>query len=145
MQNLDFEPIYEALRLRLASLEGVKTVSRRMQHWTAVAPADHPAIFTAQVSEAPENVKGQPPRWRLKVDVYVYVHVGNSTKAVPATALNTILRDVRGLFVVNPVTGVPEGFNGLCSHVWIAGEVELFDGVLGAQAVAVIPVEVLTA
>lgn len=144
--SADFEPIYAALEARVATLKtkGVRLVSRRMRHWQDVAPADHPAMFIAQAGEAPVNIKGQPAKWLLKADLYVYVHVGNSQQAIPSQQLNSQLALVRNLFEPSPVSGVAPGFEGLCSHVWIGGEIEVFDGVLGAQAVAVVPVELLT-
>lgn len=143
----NFEPIYQALFDRLKLATGVKTASRRLKHWTDVPAKDQPALFTSQGGEAPEQVRGMPPKWRLTVDVYVYVTVP-SEKTAPATLLNPILGAVRDAMA--PSEGVDrinrvQSLGGLVSHAWINGQIEVYDGVLGDQAVAMIPIEILTA
>lgn len=143
----NFEPIYQALFDRLRLSTGVKTASRRLRHWTDVPAKDQPALFTAQGGEAPEQSNGLPPKWRLTVDVYVYITVPND-KTVPATLLNPILGAVRDAMA--PSEGVDrlrqvQTLGGLVSHAWINGQIEVYDGVLGDQAVAMIPIEILTA
>jgi hypothetical protein len=144
MSQTDFEPIYEGLKALMARAPSLKLVSRRLRHFTQVSSSEHPALFITQKGEQTVNTKGQPTKWHLKMDVYLYVHVGDDMEAVPSTALNAVLAEIRALLVPHPVAGVPDGLQGLVSHAWIGEEIELFDGVAGAQAIAVIPLEVLT-
>lgn len=144
MSQTNFEPIYEAIRGLLASAPSVKLCSRRLRHFSQVNSAEHPAVFITQKGEQTVNTKGIPTKWHLKLDVYVYVHVGDDMEAVPSTAMNAVLSEIRSLLLPNAVSGVPAGLQGLVSHAWIGEEIELFDGAVGAQAIAVIPLEVLT-
>lgn len=143
----NFETIYQALfdRLRLAT--GVKTASRRLKHWNDVPAKDQPALYTAQGGEVPEQVRGVPTKWRLSVDVYLYVTVPKDTD-IPATALNGLIGAIRDAMAppegLDRLKGV-QTLGGLVSHAWISGQIEVYDGVLGNQAVAMIPIEILTA
>lgn len=143
-QAMNFEPIYAALAELLARIEGVRKVSRRLIHPSNMNAAESIALFITQQSEQPTQIKGQPTKWHLKVEVYVYVDVGNAQNAIPAKQLNAVLASARKMLEPHPVTGVVAGFEGLASHVWISDAIEMFDGVLGSQAVAVIPVDILT-
>jgi hypothetical protein len=138
----NFEPIYAALFAKLEGIAGLKTSSRRLRHWNDVPKEQQPALFMIQVGEAPEQVKGLPPKWRLGVEVYLYVNVAED--AAPATILNPLLGAVRDALGPGPVSNT-QTLNGLASHAWIAGQIEVYDGVLGSQAVALVPIEVLVA
>lgn len=141
----DFEPIYERLRERLATVGALLSVSRRFKHWSAVSPAEMPCAFIVQQGEAPQQVRGQPAKWLISVDVFVYVRADDDADVAPSTAINSALSGVRSILTANPATGVADGFEGMASHAWISGKVEIFDGVMASQSVAVIPVGILTA
>jgi hypothetical protein len=87
--------------------------------------------------------RGVPTKWTFKVDLYLYVNVGNSNTVYPAQVMNPL--------VDNIVTALAPGSNGfqtlggLVSHCWIAGTIETDEGFLGPQAVSIIPVEILVA
>jgi hypothetical protein len=138
----NFEPIYAALFARLEAIAGLKTSSRRLRHWNDVPKEQQPALFMIQTGEAPEQVKGLPPKWRLGLEVYLYVTV--SEDIAPATILNPLLGAVREALGPEPVSNA-QTLNGLASHAWIAGQIEVYDGVLGSQAVALVPIEILVA
>lgn len=144
MSQTDFEPIYEGVKTAMASIAQVKTVSRRFRHYSQTSPADCPAIFITQKGEQVVNQKGIPGKWHLKLDLFVYIHIGDDQTAIPSTVLNGVLRDMRAVLLPDPVSGVPAAFNGLVSHAWIGDEVEIFDGVAGSLAMAVVPLEILT-
>lgn len=140
----DFEPIYAALFAKLAAISGLKTSSRKIKHWSDVPAKQQPALFVIQGGEAPEQVRGLPPKWRLKVEVYIYVNPGEGKSIIPSQVMNAILKNVREALAFDNVAAKACTLDGLVSHCWIAGEIEVYDGVLGEQAVAVIPIEMLT-
>ena len=144
MSQTNFEPIYEGIKTLLTTAASIKTVSRRLVHFTQVNPVDQPAVYITQRGEQTVNTKGIPTKWHLKMDLYVYVSVGDDMTAVPSTMLNQVLAEIRALLLPNPVTGVPSGLIDLVSHAWIGDEIEVFDGATGAQVVAVVPLDVLT-
>lgn len=140
----NFETIYAALFAKLQAVSGIKTASRRLKHWNDVAANLQPALYMVQTGEAPEQVRGLPAKWRLSVEVYVYVNVPTE-KIVPSTLLNPILGAIRDILAPDNLAANVNTLGGLVSHCWLSGQIEVYDGVLGDQAVALVPVEILTA
>ena len=135
------EPIYAALFATLSSAASFVTASRRLRHWSDVGPAEQPALLVAQKSETAQRRKGLPPKWTLAVDVFVYVHAPDDATA-PTSALNPLLDAIEAVLApVDPTA--TQTLGGLVEHAWIAGKIETDEGVLGGQAVAIVPVEVL--
>lgn len=140
----DFEPIYAALFAKLAAITGLKTSSRKIKHWSDVPAKQQPALFMIQGGESPEQVRGLPPKWRLKAEIYLYVNPGEGKTIIPSQVMNGLLKQVREALAFDNMAVKANTLGGLVSHCWISGEVEVYDGVLGDQAVAIIPIEMLT-
>jgi hypothetical protein len=138
------EPIYAALFGLLESAADFAVVDRRLRHWSDVAPAEQPALFMAQKSElAKISTLGAPTVWTLAIDVYVYVHSSDPYLA-PATVLNPLLDAVEAALAPSVTTGLQDlDLPATVQHAYIAGKVETDEGVLGDQAVAIVPVEIL--
>ncbi|HLJ52130.1 MAG TPA: hypothetical protein VKT24_02020 [Rhizomicrobium sp.] len=133
------EPIYAALFALLSAAAPFVTASRRLRHWSDVGPAEQPALFVVQKSETAERRAGLPAKWRASVDVYVYAHAPDD-QAAPSTSLNPLLDAIEAALA--PVSAI-QTLGGLVAHAWIAGKIETDEGVLGGQAVAIVPVEIL--
>jgi hypothetical protein len=131
------ETVYAALFAKISGLSGIKTASRRLRHWTDVSSAEQPAAFLAQISESPEQSRGMPTKWKLKANIYLYCNSGSDPNASPSTELNGLIDAIEAALVADYTLG------GLCSHCWITDDIETDEGVLGGQAVAIIPVEIL--
>jgi hypothetical protein len=139
------EPIYAALFASLASLTSlaapntVVTLSRKLQHWSDVEPSLQPAVFMAQGKEdVPKRLRGTPGRYTFNVTLYVYVNTAG-TGVVPATVLNPILDAIQAC--LEPVLGgQPNTLGGLVYSCWIQGEIMTYEGTLGDQEVASIPI-----
>lgn len=138
------EPIYTALFRLLEAAADFATVDRRLRHWSDVAPAEQPALFMAQKSElASINTLGAPAVWTLAVDLYLYVHSSDPYLA-PATMLNPLLDAVEAALAPSAATGLQDlGLPAAVQHAFIRGKIETDEGVLGDQAVAIVPVEIL--
>mgnify|MGYP000382041799 CR=1 FL=1 len=136
------ETVYNALFDRLKTIEGLRTSSRTLKHWTDVPAAQQPALFVSHKSESTDpRPNGAPPKKTLMLDVYVYVKTQNQT---PSTALNRLLQAVDE--ALKPDTPPQMGLctlGGLVAHCWIEGTTETDEGVLGDQAVAIIPIHIL--
>lgn len=122
----------------------VKTVSRKLKGWDDVPASQQPAVFLVKRTEYVERKRGFPSKVLAKFDIVVYVHTGGVSSVVPADMLNPILDSVCAAFEPNDgqyiqTLGLPE----TVSHAAINGEILTDEGVLGDQAFAVIPVEVL--
>jgi hypothetical protein len=135
------EAIYGALFARLAAAGGFATASRRLRHWSDVGPAEQPALFQVQKSETARRDAGLPPRWTLAVDLFVYARAPDDVTAATAV-INPLLDAIEAALAPDPVTNA-QSLGGLVAHCWIAGKVETDEGVLGGQAVAIVPIEIL--
>jgi hypothetical protein len=137
------EPIYEALFALLAAAAGFVTASRRLRHWSDVGPAEQPALFLAQKSESAERKPGQPPKWRALVDVYLYARAPDEVTP-PMSVMNPLLDAIEAALAPDPV-GNLQSLGGLVEHCYLAGRIATDEGVLGGQAVAILPLEILVA
>ncbi len=138
------EPIYAALFGLIESAADFTVVGRRLRHWSDVSPAEQPALFMAQKSEtASVKTLGAPTVWTLSVDLYVYAHSSDPYLA-PATVLNPLLDAVEAALAPSAAIGIQDlGLPTQVQHAYIAGKIETDEGVLGDQAVAIVPVEIL--
>ena len=135
------ERIYAALFALVAGAADFVTVSRRLRHWTDVGAAEQPALFQIQKSETAEERAKLPAKWRAAVDLYLYAQAPDELTA-PATVTNPLIDAVEAALAPDPVTNV-QSLGGLVAHCWIAGKIQTDEGVLGGQAVAIVPVEIL--
>lgn len=149
---LDREAIYAAMFARLSGLAGFVTTSRRWKHWDDVMIPEQPALFLTQGNELPTQDHGEPPVWKLQPTIYIYCRHDADPAAVPGQNLNTLIRAVEEALerTATETTGPYGGPNewsttlgGLCSYVKIDGQINTDEGILGDQAVAVIPLEIL--
>jgi len=135
------EAIYSALFTLVSAAPGLVTKSRKLLHWNDVPPSQRPALFMAQRRESTMQVTGRPTVWTLHVDLYVYVStLGND---YPGQALNPIL-DAIATKLDYPYAGQPQTLGGLVQWARIEGSIETDEGTLGNDAVAIIPVSILT-
>ena len=135
------EAIYSALFAKITGAAGFGTASRRLRHWSDVGPAEQPALFQVQKSEMAKRDAGLPPKWTLALDLFVYAQAPDDLSAA-TTVMNPLLDAIEAALAPDPVTNV-QSLGGLVAHCWIAGKVETDEGVLGGQAVAIVPIEIL--
>jgi hypothetical protein len=138
---IDREAIYLALFTLVAGASGLKTTSRKLKHWDDVPAPNQPALFQTQGNETAVAGYRQPTKWTLRAKLYVYAHQ-NSLDVLPAIALNQLLNAIELKLAPDLATG-EQTLGGLVSHCRIVGEVETDEGVLGDQAVAIIPIEIM--
>lgn len=142
------EQIYAALFALLQPLKTagtVATLSRRLRHWSDLGAREQPALFMAQKHETAQRLRGQPPKWTLLVDLWVYCNAPDDLTPTDPTmngildAIETALAPTgKDFTTVNAQT-----LGGLVSHCFIAGQVETGEGLLGGQAFAIVPIEIL--
>ena len=140
------EAIYAALWSLAAEAAQFATASRRLRHWSDVSPNEQPALFMSEkgaVAKVP--ALGAPVVYTLFADLYLYAHSADPYLS-PTTILNPLLDAVEAALAPSPVTGIQNlGLPAMVSHAYIAGRIETDEGVLGDQAIAVIPIEILAA
>jgi len=138
------EAIYAALFSLLGNCAPFAVTGRRLQAWEDTQ--EQPALFQMQSGEqAAEGAAGMPLRWKLSVRIWIYAKTDGSPSAVPSSALNPLIDAVDSVLGGSSLAiGRKQTLGGLVLNAWIDGEVRIFEGVLGQQAVAIIPVSILT-
>ena len=138
------ESIYAALWALGAGAASFASANRRLRHWADVAPAEQPALFMSEKGgHAVTKALGAPIAWTLYADFYVYVHSSDPYLA-PAMLLNPLLDALEAALAPSPATGIQNlGLPVMVQHAYISGKVETDEGVLGDQAIAIVPVEIL--
>jgi hypothetical protein len=138
------EPIYAALFELVAGAAGFVTAERRLRHWSDVAPAEQPTLFMTRKSEtAAVKALGAPLVWTLNVELYLYAH-SSDPRLSPASVLNPLIDAVEDALAPSPTTALQDlGLAAMVQHAAIAGKIETEEGVLGDQAIAIIPIEIL--
>lgn len=138
------EAIYSALFAKLTALKTAGTVvtaSRRLEHWNDVDAGMQPAVYQQQGLQTPEKpVKGGKYKWDFTVNIYVYVRVADD--ADPGPVLNPILDAIENALTPLPAIGL-QNLGGACHDCYIDGAIETFEGTLGNQEVAIIPIKIL--
>ncbi|HXS41985.1 MAG TPA: hypothetical protein VN766_17480 [Stellaceae bacterium] len=135
------EPIYAALFALLQSAAPFVTASRRLRHWSDVGAAEQPALFMIQKSEAAEERRPLPIKWRASVELYLYAQAPDEATP-PSMVMNPLLDALEAALAPDPASHV-QTLGGLVQHCWIAGRITTDEGVLGGQSVAIVPVEIL--
>jgi hypothetical protein len=138
------ESIYAALWELAAGAASFASANRRLRHWADVAPTEQPALFMSEKgATAVTKALGAPIAWTLFADFYVYVHSSDPYLA-PAMLLNPLLDALETALAPSPATGIQNlGLPLMVQHAYIAGKLETDEGVLGDQAIAIVPVEIL--
>lgn len=135
------EAIYSALFALVSTTPDIVVKSRRLRAWADVSPAEQPALFMSQTGESAVTQTNQPTRWFLNVELYLYAHTQNSQSS-PASIINPLLDAITAK--ISPSYGENQTLGGLVQYCRISGAIETDEGVLGDQAVAIIPIEILT-
>jgi hypothetical protein len=135
------ETIFAALFVLASNAANFNTKSRKLKHWSDVSPADQPALFQAQGKEIAVSRYRLPTLWTLHASLYVYAHQ-SSLDVLPSTALNNLVGAIELALAPDLFSG-EQTLGGLVSHCRINGQIETDEGVLGDQAVAIIPIEIM--
>ena len=138
------EQIYTALWELGANAARFASANRRMRHWTDVGPAEQPALFMSEKGgQAAIKKLGAPIVWTLYAEFYIYAHSSDPYLA-PATILNPLLDAFEAALAPSPTSGIQNlGLPQMVQHAYISGKVQTDEGVLGDQAIAIVPVEIL--
>jgi hypothetical protein len=138
------ETIYAALWALGAGAARFTSASRRLRHWSDVAPAEQPALFMSEKGgHAATKRPGAPIVWTLYGEFYIYAH-SSDPYLPPGTVLNPLLDALETALAPSRATGIQDlGLPEMVQHAYIAGRIETDQGVLGDQAIAIVPIEVL--
>ena len=141
---IERERIYAALWRIASGSAQYATASRRLRHWNDVTPPEQPALF---MSEKHGNARsggfGLTQEYHLEADFYIYCHEIDPYIA-PGIQLNHLIDALDRALAPDQVSGINNlGLDGMVIHTRIEGRIETDEGLLGGQAIAVVPVVVL--
>jgi hypothetical protein len=134
------EVAYTALYNVLWAASAFKTITRRLKHWSDVSPEDQPALYIEHSGEVTNVVRGQPSRIVLEVNLWVYVFTEG---AETGPVLNPLLDAVELALAPSTTGDHVQTLGGVVHHCWIEGQTQIFEGNLGEEAVAIVPVKIL--
>jgi hypothetical protein len=122
-----------------------KLATRKPSTWEGVSPDDQPALLMRQKREQALRKKGLPTVWTFHLELLLYVHTGaqNDSAIIPAEILNPLLDAIEASLAVDDQSNAACTLGGLVSHCAINGDIEIFSGDLGDEAVAIVPIEIL--
>jgi hypothetical protein len=123
------------------------TVSRRAINFEAVSGVQQPALYLMQRREHVETrARGVPPKWTLYAELFVYVQ-NQVDQVAPGSgggqALNPLLDAIEKALQPQTSRGNIQDLGGLVSRAFIDGEVEIFEGNIINQSVAIIPITII--
>lgn len=132
----------EAQLLPLKTADDIKTFSRVLKNWEEVPAIEQPALFINKLPENTSQSKGSPRLKTSNYDLVCYTNTGEDIDVIRATQINVLLDAIDVRLKPDPVT-LFQDLGGLVSHAWIEGETQIIEGVLGEQALAIVPVKIL--
>lgn len=136
------EAIHQALFALLQTVPGFVTSSRRLKHWGEVDKNKQPALFLAAEGEEVTQGQEQPRRYTLRFSVYLYAK--GDDKDIPSARLNPLLDGVLQALSGPPITHNVQTLGGMVTRCWVEGTIQTDEGVLGDQAVAIVPIRIQT-
>lgn len=140
MSRATREQVYAALFAQLATLPGLKTVSRRIRNAQDMQPEEMPAAFQLQGEQIVKYQGNTPAIYTWKADWLLYTNNSDPTIS-PTTQLNALIDAATA--AIAPAFG-KQTLGGLVEYCAIDGNIQVFEGIaLGNTAIAIVPVSIL--
>lgn len=141
------EEIFGALFAKLEAIRvagAVVTASRRLRHIEDVSPSEMPAVFQVQQDEAWNARNHLPTVKTFTVDWWMYVHEPDTT--LPASIKLNNLMDSLDAALGQEGPGLDlETLGGSVYNAKFHGAVEIYEGILGDRAMAILPIRIVKA
>lgn len=135
------EAVYSALFAKLQTVAGLTTISRRVKNVQDVQPEDFPAAYQLQGVQAIKFSGANPASNVWHASWLLYAHDPDPASA-PSTQLNNLID--AAVAVLAPSPGFDkQSLGGLVEYCAIDGTIDVFEGVLGDRAVAVLPIVIV--
>lgn len=141
MSRATREQVYSALFVLLQGLPGLKTSSRRLKNVQDLQPEEMPAAFQLQEKQSPKYHGSVPTNTTLRANWLLYVQNSDPTIAL-TTQLNALV-DAACAAMAAPSPVQKNTIGGLVEYAAISGDIEIFEGVLGDRAIAIVPIEII--
>lgn len=131
------ETVFAALYAKLAGVANFITAGRRLVNVQDLNPEQFPAAFQLEGKQTFKYSPNSPPVLTLRASWVLYTYQTDPT-AAQSTPLNLLLDAVRTALAPTPGL-IKNTLGGLVEYVAIDGDIEIFEGVLGERAVAIVP------
>ena len=141
MSRATREQVYGALFALLQGLPGLKLSSRRIKNIQDLPPESFPAAYQLQEKQSPKYTGTTPTRTVLRANWLLYVQNSDDTVAL-TPALNNLVDAACAALAPIGVTQ-KNTLGGLVEYASISGDIEVFEGVLGDRAIAIVPIEII--
>lgn len=135
------EQVFSALFALLQGVPGLNTVSRRLQNVQDMQPESLPAAFQLQGKQA-LTFKGSVPTVADMTATWAIYGYSADPGVAPSTVLNGLI-DAACAAIAPGMPFDKQSLGGLVEYAAIDGEIEIFEGVLGDRAVALIPIRIV--
>lgn len=137
------EAVYAALFAKLQTVPGLKVCSRRLQNCQDMQPEDLPAAFQMQGNQSLKFSGANPANNTWKADWLLYAHTSDLSIA-PSTVLNGMVEASTAALAPPPAFD-KQTLGGLVEYAAIDGDIQIFEGVLGDRAIAILPISIVLA
>lgn len=135
------ESVYTALFAILQGAYAWQTVSRRLQNVQDMQPEMLPAAFQLQGAQQLKYEGSTPTVQTWEAQWLLYSYSADPTVA-PSTALNAMV-DAALAVLAAPSPLQKNTLGGLVEYAAADGSVDIFEGVLGDRAIAVVPIRIV--
>lgn len=151
MSAISREAVYAALEtfiqkaLSAPTFAKAVTVTRKVQHYSAVQPAQLPYVGILQKGETAIRKRGLDAKLTLQCVLLVYTQGSNSPDVAASTIINNILDTLDNVLDPDSLPGNTQqlGLPGIVEHAWIEGKVEIYEAILVDKSIAIVPVHIL--
>ena len=138
---ISIEAVFAALYAKLDGIANFATIDRRLMNVQDLQPEQFPAAFQVQGKQTWKFTPNSPPVLTLRATWVLYTFQSDKT-ASPSTPLNLLLDAARA--AMQPPGGqIKQTLGGLVEFAAIQGDVDIFEGVLGERAVALLPIAIV--
>ncbi len=142
------EPIYVALWnlfLNHPNLQGqFVTTSRYKQHFDVIPSEQMPALFLNQTGEGwVKPGKGIPAKRTLQCELALYTFTAQPDAVMPSTLINALMDTVDDVIESPGNPSNAQTLGGLVDHVYLEGQVEIFEGLLQDKSIVLVPLTIL--
>lgn len=141
MSRATREQVFSALFAQLQSLQGLVTCSRILQNVQDMQPETLPAAFQLQGKQTTVYRGDVPTRTELSATWAIYA--GTVDGVPPTTPLNALVD--AACAAIAPTGALKQQLGGIVEYAAIDGDIQIFEGILGNRAVALVPIKLILA
>ena len=140
-RELIYQKLFEFIQENITL---AKTFSRQLKDFSEVKVNESPSIFQVQIDEDIETITNSQTKTKLYCQVYIYVKNNNNKDTIAHTILNNIIDQFIEKFNIKNQIGYGITLNDLVFSCKINGKIEYDGGILGVDALARLPIEIIT-